>query len=390
MKKSKNVMFIIGNIRNGGAERALTNICNGLKDIHNIYLVVSDKRNYDFMPDVKVIEIPNLLGKHRKIIGIFELKKLKKELKIDIAISFITSNNIVNYFSKYKEKVVFSVRNFMSQKAKYDTKLIKACYNLVKNKTDLIVAVSESVRVDQINNFRVNPNKIITISNFCNIKQIEKEASQRIEKDMKHLFQGKTIITSGRLHNQKGQWHTIRAFSKVVEEIPDAKLILTGRGALEDYYKKLIRDLKLENNVFLIGFVDNVYKYMKNSNIFLLNSFYEGMPNVILEAMACGLPIISTDSPGGSAEILAPNRKINSHVKKRYDAPYGILIPICDGIKYTADDSLTKNEILLANTMIDLLNDKAKQKHYSKMSLERIQNYSKENVIEKWNNIIEE
>lgn len=390
MKKTKNVMFIIGNMRNGGAERALTNICNELKKTYNVYLVVSDKRNYDYMPDVKVFEIPNLRSNRRKIIGIIQLRKLKKELGIDIAISFLTGNNVSNYFSKYKEKIVFSVRNFMSQKRNYEYKFINICYNLVKNRVNLIVSVSESVRMDQIDNFGVNPDKIITISNFCDLKKIEKESNEKIEKELKYLFENKTVISSGRLHDQKGQWHIIRAFSKVVKKIPDAKLILTSRGALEDYYKELISDLKLENNVFLVGFVDNVYKYMKNSNIFLLNSFYEGMPNVILEAMACGLPVISTDAPGGSAEILAPDKKIGDYITKRYDAPYGILIPICDGVKYSAQDPLTKNEILLADTLIDLLNDKEKQQYYREKSLERVQDYSKENIIKKWDKIIDD
>ena len=288
--------------------------------------------------------------------------------------------------SKYKDKIIFSVRNYDSVSAytAYGKRVVNQ-YKKVVRKADLIVNVSEEVKRDQINHFNSIPEKNIVIPNFCLIDDIRKYKDKKISKEHTKIFKGPVVISYGRYVVQKGQWHTIRAFKKVVEYDKNVKLVLAGRGKMKSFYCDLIKMLNLENNVFILDHVD--YRYMYNSDIYLLNSLYEGMPNVLLEAMACGLPIISTDSKGGSKEIVSDNPIIGKYVNDISLEKYGILIPIKDENLLTTE-SLTSEEKLIAESIIMLLKDKKLYDYYKKMSMKRVNDFKKENIIEKWKEII--
>src|SRR5699024_8610586 len=227
--------------------------------------------------------------------------------EIDTTISFLPNPNLVNILSKRKEKVIISVRNFMSKSLSSSKlfiykKVIKHLYN----KAHLIVAVSEAIKLDLIKNFGVNEDKIIVIHNFYDIKNIREDSIKKLSLKKQNIFKQPTIITSGRLSNQKGQWHLIRAFSKVKEKIPNAQLVILGKGDLKSKLIDITYKLKLENSIHLLGFQSNPFKYIAEADIFVLPSLYEGFPNALCEAMACGLPVISTDCQSGPREILEP------------------------------------------------------------------------------------
>lgn len=90
-------------------------------------------------------------------------------------------------------------------------------------------------------------------------------------------------MTAGRLVDQKGQWHLIRAFSRVINKLPDAKLLILGQGGNKDYLERLIKDYKLEDSIKLLGYKSNPYIYMVRSDIFAFSSVYEGLGNILVE-----------------------------------------------------------------------------------------------------------
>jgi len=380
-------MFIIGKMTNGGAERVINNLCNILKDEYNITLVVKSIEGADYVPDVNICEISELNSRRKKWIGVFKLRKLKKQLKIDTSISFLTKYNVYNYFYKYKDKIIFSVRNYMTENDTYSDDNLKLYKKIIK-KADLVVNVSNSVMHDQFVNFEVNKKNNIVIPNFCEIDNINRLKIEKLDDDHKDIFKGNVIICPGRYTFQKGQWHIIRAFQKVVEFDKTAKLLLTSRGPLKEYYQTLVNELNLQNNVYILDFVDNIYRYMYNSKIYILNSFYEGMPNALLEAMACDLPVIATDSFGGTKEIIAPHRDITSYVDDITLEKYGILIPVCDRNMYSALEPLTNEENKIADAIIMLLKDKKLYKKYKDASSKRIKDFSKEKIIKMWKDIL--
>ncbi|MGF1461135.1 MAG: glycosyltransferase [Leptolyngbyaceae cyanobacterium] len=119
--------------------------------------------------------------------------------------------------------------------------------------------------------------------------------------------QNPVLIACGRLHPQKGYVYLLEAFAKVRQSIP-ARLLILGEGPLRASIEQHVKLLGLTDAVQLLGFQANPYLYMAAADLFVLSSLYEGFGNVIVEAMACGVPVVATDCPHGPAEILGQGK----------------------------------------------------------------------------------
>ncbi len=386
---NEKVMILIGKIKKGGAERAAINLAEKLSKVHETFIVtyVEDdkymKNSEEYICNTHHIH----LEKMSYIKMIKRIKKIKKENKVTYCISFGTGANFINCLTRVNEKVIISIRNYMSVAETDDVSKMKN--KAIKVLSDYIVAVSEEVRKDYIKTYKVKEDKICTIYNYCNKEQIEEFIKNYdIDEQDKKIFENsKVVITVGKLKKQKGQWHLIRAFKNVVEKNKDAKLIILGTGELEEYLKTLVKEMNLENYVYILGHKNkNVYTYMKKSDIFVLPSLFEGMPNVILEAMECGLPIIATDCYGGNREIIEP--KYHGETKDVKKCEYGILTPKLDFVYYTAKDELTKEEEYISDAINEMLENKEHMKKYREKSAERVNDFNKESYIEKWEEIL--
>ena len=384
-------MIISNKLSNGGAERVAANLSYDLSKKYNVYLVLGDTRNADYVSKVKTIQIKELRKKdYKKYIGILKLKFLKRFLKIDVSISIGNKPNMYNVLSKYKEKNVISIRNYISMMPKSYEKEYKG---LILKKAEYITAVSKAVAKDQEDNFNVKKNRIKVIYNYCDKEYISTLLDEKIEDEIynKIFKDSKVYINIGRLNKQKMQFELIKAFSKVSRKYSDAKLVILGRGEEENTLKELICKLGLEKNVFLLGFEKNPYKYLAKSYCFLMTSYFEGMPNTMLEAMSVGLPVISTDSLSGPKEILAPSLKIDEDIKDYIYAPYGIITKRFSNFNESKefDENLTNEEILFADAIEKIHTDENLRNEYSLKSLERIKDFSKENILKEWEDLIE-
>ena len=275
--------------------------------------------------------------------------------------------------SRYKDKVFISIRNHLSTKKEGIIARYGTIYS--NKKADKIICCSMSVEIDQIDNFKAYKNKTIVIENYVSEVSFNKCRRDNI------------IITVGRLTKHKGQEHIIKAMSLVVKKIPDAKLLILGRGPYKDYLEKLINKFQLINNVRLSGYTSDIGKYLNKSKIFVLASDYEGFSNSLLEAMSYSIPVIATNSPGGNSEILL-EKYYKNEINKSIHSYYGILIPTFTNEHNTY--KITKNERILAKEIINLLINKKDYNNYKDKSIERAKYYSKSKIINKWLNIIEE
>mgnify|MGYP004487185799 CR=1 FL=1 len=382
----KNLMFIVPKLVGGGAEKTVANLSKALASQFNIYIVIFNDTKEKYNYGGKLIVLPNnksnkFVSKIKnKINQIKKIKELKRKLNINYSVSFLRDADIINVFSKTNEKVFVSIRN----KESVDSLILKNKFKIYITCTlcDKVIAISREVKDDLVKNFHINKNKIVTIYNPCII-------SEEYHKTNYEFSGNNNIINVGRLSNQKGQWHLIRAFKEVVNKIPNAKLIILGEGNLKEYLEGLVKQLELENNIKLLGFINNPYDYIKQSNLFVFSSLYEGLGNAVMEALSCGIPVLSTDYDSGAREILAPN---TDYREKNYNkieyAQYGVLIPVCDGKKYTAYDQITKEEKIMANAIIELLNDKEKQNLYKMKSLERSKDFKIEKISQQWIDIL--
>ena len=145
--------------------------------------------------------------------------------------------------------------------------------------------------------------KTKTIYNPSFSNKIVEMSNEPIDDERFSNIKTKKIIAVGRLVNQKNFELLIRAFKVVLESI-DAHLIIIGEGEKRDELIKLVEELNLINKVYLVGFQSNPHKYVKNSDLFVLSSLYEGLPNSLIEAIAVDTPAIATNCLSGPSEIL--------------------------------------------------------------------------------------
>jgi len=193
---------------------------------------------------------------------------------------------------------------------------------------DQVVGVSEGVSasVERLAGPRCN---IQTIYNPVDIEAIDKLSHVPLDTEMP-LADGKVILAVGRLSVQKDYPTLIRAFATVRQRIA-AKLIILGEGPERAGLEQLVHSLGLSDDVSMPGFAQNPFAYMRRADLFVLSSRWEGLPNTLIQAMACGTPVVSTDCASGPAEILENGK-------------WGKLVPVGD-------------HEALAKTMLDTLND---------------------------------
>lgn len=131
-----------------------------------------------------------------------------------------------------------------------------------------------------------------------------------------------------------------------------------------------------------MGFVENPFKYFSKADIFVLPSIMEGFGNVIIEAMACSLPIISTDCIGPK-EIITNSANIKVEDEILY-AEHGVLTPVFKNNKYRNNNSLTKEEVLFSSAIINLLNNSSLKNRYKLESQKRVKDFSKDKIVKNW------
>ena len=385
--KMKNIGILVQKLCNGGAERAAANLSKDLCENYRVFLIVFDDTNitYDYAGELISLKIPPAKNKFLKIINVFrrtlKLKKIKQEKKLDACISFMEGANIVNVLSKNGEKIITSQRNLTS--FFYKTKLQKAFIRFIANRSDKIVTLSKLVKKDLIDNFSIEDDKALPIYNSCDIERLKLTSLETEEikskMDSKHIY----IANIGRLNVQKGQCHLIKAIRIVKEKIPNIKLLIIGKGELENKLKKLTADLDLNDNVEFVGFVKNPHTILKKCEIFVLSSIVEGLANVLLEASAFHKTIISTDCDAGPREILAPNTQIDKKTKEVEYGEYGILVPTFESNEFDYDPKMiSEKEKILGNTIVSVLQDNELRKNYEEKN--RIADFSPEKIKKEW------
>lgn len=182
-------------------------------------------------------------------------------------------------------------------------------------KADAIVTVSKGV-ADDLARFYKAPDKTFTIYNTLDAEKARSMADQPLQHEWFAANQPPVILSAGRLEKEKDFSSLIRAFKRVRQE-REARLVILGEGSQRPLLEALVAELGLDDDVQLLGYVDNPYNYMARSSVFVLSSVAEGFASVLLEAMAVGTPIVSTNCPGGPREVLDNGK-------------YGHLVPVGD------------------------------------------------------------
>lgn len=388
------IAIMVPDINNGGAEKVAADLSIYFEQkSYKVFIFVESRQKCkDYPYGGKLVYVNRKAGicasndkadSFSKLMqDVDSYRKLKKKYQIDITISFMQTSNLLNILSRYNDKVVVTLHSVMSYRKDlynslgYDKNIFRFLYQLA----DKIVLVSRFCQKDWIDHYGDMLSKTLVIQNpincmsgfdFDNTKSFEKKLGSNV------------IISVARLSGVKQQWHLIRAFKKVLCKCSDAQLLIAGEGILKDALKNLSIQLGLEKHVYFLGFVTEVEKYLQKSRVIVVTSQSESWCNAVAEAMLQGVPVVTNDCPGGIRELLGAE-KMPKPSKDNVIVDCGIITPKLDGQKYTSDDPLTREESLLADGILCILEDDDLRQKMSKRCIENVKKYELKKIGKKW------
>jgi len=340
--KIKNIVFLINSMGSGGAERVVSLLIDdfikkGLK-VH--LLVLNEDSVYQVNDKVIFNSLTKTSNKHF-LVQLFDnffivplrLKKYCVENNIDVVMSHLYRSNYANSICKVLGGRPLSIGVQHSHASNsYSSKSIKDRFNRILIKKllphlDAITTVSKVMRMDLHNSFKIPLRKLYYIGNPIEIEKIKLKSKSDYEGPIKD--NDFTFISLGSFVKRKNHELIIKSAQRI--NSLKFNLVIMGRGELKDYYLNLIEKYGMKHKIKLIDFDENPFKFLANSHCLINSSNAEGLPMVMLESLACDLPIISTDCLSGPREILAPNSNLNYSLNSEIEvSDYGILTPTND------------------------------------------------------------
>lgn len=351
-----NILFVVNNLSGGGAEKVAADLASHFADIYNVsILTLSNKEDkfiiHDNIHRLKINQNSrsgNLIEAFKKNFGrIFQLRKTIINSNADVVITFMNRTNIRVLLSLLLKKipVIITEHNYPKMnKMKMSWEILR---RLIYKKSYKLVSVSRGIS----DYFKYIPgDQKLVIYNPTEISLVIKKESNRF-----------SIVTMGRLVPIKNFDLLIRVFNKLSSKYDDWDLKIIGDGNERVNLEVLIDSFDLKSRVSLLGFKSEPHQDLSESDIFVLSSKSEGLGNVIIEAMKCGLPVISTDCPVGPREIIINNET-------------GLLVDNNDF------DSLY-------NGLETLILDEKLRENFVKNAYSSLDNFSNEFIFEQWNKL---
>lgn len=359
------VSILIGGLSGGGAERVVSNLSNYLSHNHEVTILTMTEDNPAYYINEKV-SLKYLIKKNDKsnfikknLIRYRNLRRYILTEHSDVFIVFlpVTTNLLLSLRRLIKVPIIVSERG--DPIYRYRTSITQRFFmkNLYKKADNFVFQTDDSMA------FYKNEIGVVgeVIPNAIN--------EEFIGKNRKNIFK-KRIISVGRLNQQKNFELLIKSFSKVQPYFADYTLEILGDGPLREELTNLVKELNLDNVVSFPGYVNNVDERLSDSALFVLPSNYEGMPNALMEAMAIGLPCISTDCPIGGPRFLIE------------DGYNGFLVPVNDEVglsnrieKVLSDTKLQNKLGDNSQKIINKLNPDTIYASWEKLVLKTVNNY---------------
>tara|TARA_Y100000310_G_C20557724_1_gene751448 strand:- start:28 stop:1179 length:1152 start_codon:yes stop_codon:yes gene_type:complete len=372
----KKILFLTPTLFHGGAERVISELSLHFPSEAELVLVVFEKKlSFPFNGRVVSLNIPLSLFLPLNSLLLFfrvwRFKKIVAKEAPDAVISAGASANIVSLLACPKLSVA-RVDNFVSVSRKGLRGLFfRVALRKLFPRAKSVIAVSQAIKDDLVATYNLSPQLVKVIPNPVDTEKIVQRAKEPLLPEHQQIFTDNTVITMGRLVPQKASLSLVRAFSTAQKEIPDAQLVFLGEGPLREQVEKEIERLGIGKNVHLLGWQENPFQFLAQAKLFALSSLWEGLPDVLLEALAVGLPIVSTDCRSGPREILAPTTAIANQTTGIEKAEYGVLVQM-------------DREDLLAKAMSDLLKDPTQLAIFSAKARQRALAFDIKNHLAHW------
>lgn len=321
--KGQKLAFFMRWAQGGGAERVMIALANQFAQagyaVDFVFVNAQGKFIQDLDPRIQIVD----LKAKRAALGLWHFYRYLHHHQPETVISALNYINIFALLASLlmgsnKPKLIITEHGTLGAtsqdlqgRARLVPKLMQWLYPFARH----VVAVSNGVADDLAQQIALPRHKITTIYNPINFERIEQLKIQPLQ----HPWLGQDIplvLGAGRLVDVKNFPLLIQAFLEVRKTRP-CRLVILGEGEKRAELEQLIQASDYAEDITLLGFSDNPYQWMAQADVFVLSSHSEGLPTVLIEALACGVPVISTDCPHGPREILQDGR-------------YGTLVPVND------------------------------------------------------------
>jgi len=365
-------MILVPSLQGGGAEKVATELLPYLSRKFNVILVlVESKWQYccDTLAGKRIILSPRLRGTWQHIIMIpFHIGSLAFWIKATgtkAVLSFMEQANIINLICSFftRHKAILSQRimpNMQYQNKGILGKSIISISRVLYPRGAHIIAVSKEIKDYVLTTYGIREKNISFVPNPVNLQKLQEDAKIPLPAEVRRPY----IVHIGRFKiDHKAQDMVLRVFSRLKSEFNGLNLVFVGDGPDLPKIKSLTGSLGLSDSVCFVGWQEKVAPFLANAELLLFPSRREGWPNVLLEAMACGCPVVAADCASGPKEILGNNL-------------YGLLVPVNDSEA-------------LYNAANRLLEDRGLASYFRKQGLKRARDFAIEKVSLKYIKIIE-
>jgi glycosyltransferase involved in cell wall biosynthesis len=372
MSQSYKLLFLLPTFVFGGAERTSLNLLNGIdKNRFRISLVTSRSIFQYFQH----IDIENFIAVEDIGIDVWfgSLKRFMQDIKRtadllkaenpDLAFGMMHYPSSLLVFAKHffhvRTKVIASPRGPSTEYLRYfeHNLLRKAClrriFYLFLRYADGVVVNSTGMKGECIRDFHVKEKRISVIPNSVDVQAVREMSGEDADINIEESFL--VFSAAGRLEKEKNLPFLLRTFSQVRKKI-EAKLLIIGEGSEKVLLQNLSAELGIADDVIFVGYQRNPYKYIVKSDIFVHTCLFEGFPNIVLEAMAFGVPVVTMDCPYGPRDIIKHGEN-------------GFLVPMND-------------ERALVDTLLKLANNKELRDLTAKKGFERVMDFSIKKMVD--------
>jgi glycosyltransferase involved in cell wall biosynthesis len=365
------ILLVVSSLGGGGTERAAADLSTFLAERHQVaVLPFHDRASYRhggrLLPSPMTYTPPSgLLSRIARLVKKYRALKEAVELgRPDVMMSLGDGANLVALLCKFTGAApvpvvvnaqVAPLRNYRGIERLLYLGLMKVLYP----RADAIVAISSGIGSELSERFRVPAGRVRVIPNPIDLDEILRKSRDTADLESPG---SPMVLTVGRLASQKNHELLLRAFREVRREL-GANLVILGEGPLRPRLEELARRLEVHDSVSLLGWRDNPFSFMRSAEVMVLPSEYEGFGNVLVEAMACGCPVVATDCPYGPSEILGGGR-------------YGVLVE-------------RGNERALALAIRSLLTDRERAAALGRAGLERARDFALERIGARYESVLE-
>lgn len=301
-------LFVVPSLRIGGAERVMVTLANQLAGQVDLHLAVLDARGplrSQLSPSVTVHD----LAARRALHSFAALRRLIWRLRPDAVLTTAFRMNLVATLLAplLPPGTRLVIREVTVLEALLGRGLRGAAVRTLAARAfaraETVVCQTDAMRADLRSTLRLDPDRLVTIFNPVDYAAIRRRADEG-DSPFAHEGPGPHVVGVGRLEPAKGFDRLIHAFPALVRRRPEARLWLIGDGAAHRALQQASQRQGIAPQVHFAGAQENPFRWMKHADLFVLPSRREGLPNALLEALACGCPVVALDHPGGTREFL--------------------------------------------------------------------------------------